>query len=162
MSISDGAVQLQDQFIGHLIFFGGIGGIALLAYGFGRCTRCPSANTFENVRFKGRFSLMWMPFFLATVVLFLIGLVMFDIETMNIGSVGIASVVVFQIIWACAEVGILHNQVMRYGQTLGMAGVYSHERKRWWVKCFQPGRWIMLRLMLPGAYKMARRIRKEV
>lgn len=161
MDVSDVLVQIQDQLVGWVIIFGVIAGIALLAYGFGRCNSCPAANTFESARFKGRFSLMWVPFFIVSVVLLLIGLILIDSESIFVGFLATVSTIVLQVIWACAEVGILHSQVMRHRRTLGMAGVYSQERKRWWMKYFQPGRWVVLRLMLPGAYKRARRIRKE-
>lgn len=143
------------------VWAGLLGCFAVFAYGCGLYTNCPADGTFRNARFKGRMVLIHLPLTLVIVLMAIMGVFRWEWETVVSMLVACLMVLFMQIAWACGEIGILHGQIRRKGRTYGLAAVYSHERKRRWMRWLIPGRWAVLRLTLPGTNLMARRVRAQ-
>ena len=160
MPSGSAALDIGNVVLLPIGFIVSVVGLSLLFYFCGLIDSCTRQTGFTCARFKGRMSLIFTPLGFVVFGGFVVGLVLLQWESIWGFLIGMLFVVALQVIWACAELGILHGLILRRSITRGLAGTYSRERKRMWVRLLQPGRWIVLRAMLPSIYASARSCRR--
>ncbi len=153
-------IDIGNVVLLSLVSITGFVALSPIFYFFGLIDTCNRRGSFTCARFKGRMSLIFTPMGFVMIGGFVVGLVLLQWESIWGFLIGMLFVVALQVIWACTELGILHGLILRRSITRGLAGTYSRERKRMSVRLLQPGRWIVLRAMLPSIYALARSCRR--